>query len=43
MFSINQGIFKDAHMHHDGWFRVFRGDRFVEVWFGNRWVMVDWS
>lgn len=40
--ALTTGRFAHPGQHHLGWFRIFRGLRIVEIWFGDRWILIDW-
>ena len=40
--NIISGKFSDPKRHHHGWIRRFRFHGGVELWFGKRWILVEW-
>lgn len=40
---IQTGWFLYPESHHKGWFKVFRFNNGVEVWFGHRWIMIGFK
>lgn len=41
--NILTGRFEFAEDHHNGWFRVFKFKNVIEIWFGKRWIEIEWK
>ena len=41
--NILTGKFEFAEDHHKGWFRVFKFSTMIEIWFGKRWIEIEWK
>lgn len=42
MITLENGEFSHPELHHKGWFRVFKFRGIIEIWFGKRWIEIEW-